>query len=64
MPIQTIINDIIPITLNTLPSFSNIADNITPHIGFRKPYIATFPTGLYFKSIAHNEYAIAEMKAI
>lgn len=36
---------------------------MTPHIGFMKPNTATFDTGLYFKSIAHNEYAAADTNA-
>ena len=42
---------------------SRIVESNTPHTGFIKPKIATFETGLCFKSTAHSEYAAADTKA-
>ena len=55
IPTQTSIKEIIPKILNTFPSFNITADSITPHTGFKNPKTATFPTGLYLRSIDHSE---------
>ena len=64
MPSTTSISD--TVTLHgsaVLPSDKNNAESITPKTGFIKPKTDILDTGLYLRSIPHNENAAADIKA-